>query len=422
VSLTDDLIDAYRTQSRPRRACGLCGSARLQSVVSLTPTPPAAAFATERTRAIDQPSYPLELGRCGDCGHVQLLHVVNRLNAAALAADPDSASAATCAELVAHAADLMALMPSAGSPLIVDIGCNDGTFLAAFEDAGWRVQGIDASANVAGAAVARGVATHANLFTHALAERIEEERGSASLVVAHRCFAEAADLIDVMDGVRALLSRDGLFAFETGYLGDVVVGGRVDAVTHATLDYHSVRPLKRFLASCDMELIHVTHSSAHRGGVLRGLAQRTGGPRAADASVARWIDDEARRRLHDVDTLQAFAHRIEAARAACRAERRALPAGCRLAGYGADPGTTTLLYHLGFGADDIDFIVDGRERRRGLFTPGLHIPILPPDALAERRPDAVIVLSDSSDAEMSDRLSAFRGAGGRVLRPLAAPA
>jgi SAM-dependent methyltransferase len=421
MSVTDDLIDAYRTQSRPRRACGLCGSSTLQSVVSLTPTPPAAALASARTRDVDQPCYPLDLGRCEDCGHVQLLHIVNRLNAAALAADPDGESATTCAERAAHARDLMALMPSAGEPLVVDIGCNDGTFLAAFDDAGWRVQGIEASANVAGAAIARGVATHANLFTHALAERIEEERGPASLVVAHHCFAEAADPVEFMDGVRALLSRDGLFAFEVRYLGDIVAGGRVNAVTHATLDYHSVRPLKRFLASCDMELIHVQHAS-HLGGVLRGLAQRTGGSRNADASVARWIDDEERRRLHDADTLQAFAHRIETARAAFRAECRALPPACRLAGLGAGPGTTTLLYHLGLGADDIEFIVDGVQRRHGLFTPGRHIPILAPDALTERRPDAVIVLTDMRDAETAACLSAFRDSGGSVLEPLAAPA
>jgi hypothetical protein len=53
---------------------------------------------------------------------------------------------------------------------------------------------------------------------------------------------------------------------------------------------------------------------------------------------------------------------------------------------------TTLLYQFHLGGL-LDFLVDDNPVRHNLFSPGHHIPVLPSEALNERRPDCVVILA-----------------------------
>jgi hypothetical protein len=406
---------------RRRDRCSLCRGGDLVAAVSLTPTPPGNGFVSRRSLDAPQPCYPLDLALCNGCGHVQLLDIVNRIEAVARPADAVAASPPALARLQAAAEALIDRLARRGEPLVIDLGSNDGSFLQVFKDRGWRVQGVEPAANVAGQAILAGIPTHPGLFMPSIALRIAEERGPALLVTAEQCFAEAEDPFEMMAGVHLLLAPDGLFVFEVAYLGAIIEHGLFDRITHADLDYHSVAPLRDFFAACDMELIRVERTDSHHGG-LRGLVQRLGGPYAADASVEALIAEEARLGLGQLSTLARFAERIAATRSRLRADvRRWRAAGKRIAGYGAGPHATTLLYHLGLDSGVIDFIADDSERKHGLYTPGLHIPVLPAEALDAERPDIVLMLAWGHADAIRQRHAAFIAAGGTFVQPLPLP-
>ncbi len=79
------------------------------------------------------------------------------------------------------------------------------------------------------------------------------------------------------------------------------------------------------------------------------------------------------------------------------------------------------MYHFGIGPETIEFIVDDSPLKQRLFTPGLHVPVLPVDELYRRRPDDVIVLAwnfaDSILAAHDD----LRRLGVRFIIPLPVP-
>ena len=54
--------------------------------------------------------------------------------------------------------------------------------------------------------------------------------------------------------------------------------------------------------------------------------------------------------------------------------------GARLCGYGAP------------GKDFVDFTVDRNPYKHGRYTPGMHIPILPVEAINEYKPDYLLIL------------------------------
>ncbi len=401
-----------------RGTCRLCGGARLGLVLSLAPTPPANAFVP--TEALDrvQPTIPLDVFLCQDCCHAQLLDVVDP----AVLFENYVYVSGTSPVFVRHFENyadviLARFAPAAGS-LVVDIGSNDGTLLGFFQRAGMRVLGADPARDIARDATARGIETLATFFTPALATGICRERGAAAIVTANNVFAHADDLAGMVEGVRGLLEPGGVFVFEVSYLVDVYEKTLFDTIYHEHLAYHAVKPLQPFFAANGMQLIDALRVESH-GGSLRGIAQPAGGPRPVAESVDRLIALEESLGVDGPAAFERLSARIEAVKRDLTSMLRDLKAGGRtIAGFGAPAKATTLMYHLGIGPDIVDFIVDDSPLKQGLYSPGLHIPILPAQAIYERRPDYLVILAWNFADPIIAKHTAFREAGGKFIVPL----
>src|SRR5262249_46697849 len=92
--------------------------------------------------------------------------------------------------------------------------------------------------------------------------------------------------------------------------------------------------------------------------------------------------------------------------------------GKRIAGFGAPAKATTLMHHFALGPDILDFIVDDSPLKQGLFSPGYHIPVLPPAAIYERKPDYLLVLAWNFAESIMAKHQRFREAGGKFIVPL----
>jgi SAM-dependent methyltransferase len=403
---------------RHRENCRLCGGANLTRVLSLAPTPPANAFVDAAALDEEQPVFPLDLWFCEDCAHVQLLDVV----------EPEVLFGSyvyvsgTSPIFVKHFEDYAdwAVREFELTPedLVVDVGSNDGTLLKPFQRHGLRVLGVDPAREIARQATEAGIETMAAFFDVDIAARIRAEHGAARCITANNVFAHIDDLGSVVDAVRTLLADDGVFVFEVSYLVDVYEKTLFDTIYHEHLDYHSVQPLVGFFARHGMRLVGAHRVSSH-GGSLRGVARPDTWKGSEDASVAELGALERRVGLDQAETLIAYGARIEALGTELRALVSDLKgAGKRLAGFGAPAKATTLMYQFGLGPDEIDFIVDDSSLKQGLYTPGLHIPVLPSDAIAERRPDYLIVLAWNFAEPIMAKHRAFREAGGHFIVPL----
>jgi SAM-dependent methyltransferase len=387
-------------------------------VLELTPTPPANTFVDEAAKDVEQACFPIDVFFCAGCAHVQLLDVVDP----GLLFENYVYVSGTSPSFVEHFDDyandiIERFKPPAGS-LVVDIGSNDGTLLAAFKARRLRVLGIDPARDIAARANEVGIETIADFFSQKLAAEIRLRVGAADVITANNVFAHADDLGGIVAGVRELLSPGGVFIFEVSYLANVVADTLFDTIYHEHLAYHSVKPLKKFFAAASMVLFAVERVESH-GGSVRGMAGLTGGPHEADGSVADLIALEEEMGLDQAETFRNFAADIGALGARLKALVTHIKAeGKSIAGFGAPAKATTLMYHFGIGAEDLDFIVDDNPLKQGLYTPGIHIPVLASDALYERKPDYVIILAWNFAETIIDKHSAFLEAGGRFIVPL----
>ena len=93
-------------------------------------------------------------------------------------------------------------------------------------------------------------------------------------------------------------------------------------------------------------------------------------------------------------------------------------AGKRVWGYGAPAKGNTLLNYCGVRSDLIDSTVDRSPHKQGRFLPGTHIPILAPEAIAQAKPDYLLILPWNLKDEIVQQMAHIRAWGGRFVVPI----
>jgi hypothetical protein len=92
--------------------------------------------------------------------------------------------------------------------------------------------------------------------------------------------------------------------------------------------------------------------------------------------------------------------------------------GRTVVGYGAPGKGNTLLNYCGIRTDFVEYTVDRNPYKHGKFLPGTHIPIFPPERIAETRPDYVLILPWNLREEIVTQLAYIREWGGRFVVPI----
>ncbi len=368
---------------RRRDNCRLCLSPEVKVAVPLRPSPVAGDYPRDADRSAGLPAYPMDLYLCLECGHLQLLDVVDPQ---VLFGDYTYVTASSLG-LVEHFLQQARQVAERVTPgPVVEIGSNDGTLLKHFVQVGFGpVVGVDPAGRLAQGG---GVTTRCEWFTRELARELRAELGPVKVVAANNVFAHTDDLGGMADGVAALLADDGLFVFEVSYVRDIVERMLFDTVYHEHLCYHAVRPLARFLAAHGLELCEVQRIPT-KGGSLRGFARLPRGA-APHPSVAELVQAEEEAGLLTLACYQQFSARIESAGRALRERLQAT--GGRVAGYGASHTVTTLVHQYQL-QDFLDFLVDDNPAKQGTYCPGTRLQVLPSADLYRERPEVVVILA-----------------------------
>jgi SAM-dependent methyltransferase len=399
--------------------CLVCGRPEPRLFLDLGSTALANKFLGEDELKAFEPAYPLRVGFCPECTHVQLL---DRVPPHAMFDDYlyiSSASETLKRHFDEVSRTLIHRLKLGAGGLIVDIGCNDGTLLDAFRrnSAGTRVVGVDPAHNLAQHVAHLGIPRYETLFTEGAAKRIREERGAANLITATNTFPHIQDLQDFVAGLRALLAPGGTFVGEAHYLGDILDQVAFDTVYHEHVSYWALGPIMRLMSDNGMEVVDVERLPIHHG-QLRFFVQRKG-EGVVSESVGQLLAQEEARGLRDFRTFVKFADSVGRIRRELTEKLDELNgSGRRVVGYGAPAKGNTLLSYLQLGTDRLEYIVDKSPLKQGRYTPGMHIPVVPPSRLMADRPDYVLLLAWNFQDEVLEQQAEYRGIGGRFITPV----
>ncbi|HWO42621.1 MAG TPA: class I SAM-dependent methyltransferase [Candidatus Eisenbacteria bacterium] len=399
-----------------RAPCLVCGALDVAVFLDLGDTALANHFLRADELGPGEAKYPLRIGFCPHCNHVQLTERVAPEAMFEHYLYVSSASETLKGHLDDLARELVARYRLGANDLVVDIGCNDNTLLRSFRRFGVRVLGIDPAANLAEFA-GEDIPRYTGFFGSAAAGTIVSTWGHAALVTATNTFPHIQDLQDFVDGILTVLRPGGALVMEMHYLLDLLEQAAFDTIYHEHVSYWALGPMQRLFEAHGMEIVDAERLSLHHG-QLRVHVQRRG-ERGVCERVGQIVAAEGRAGLNRFETYAGFARRALKIKHELHGTLCALARiGRRVAGYGAPAKGNTLLGFLNIGPEILPYIVDRSPLKQGLYTPGTHIPVVAPDRLLSDQPDYLLLLAWNFADEILAQQAEYRKRGGKFMVPL----
>jgi hypothetical protein len=379
--------------------------------------PPANMFVRPDELDREQPSFPLNTQVCLQCGLIQVADQIPADFFRHYLYVPSGAST-----MHTHFAELAATLEKrAKGELIVDIGCNDGLMLGAANGNGSKTLGVDPAANLAKIARERGVDVHVAYFNSESAAEVRDSHGPARVIVTTNTFNHIGDLHGFMEAVMVLLDEFGTLVVEVPWAKAIVETNEFDNVYHEHVSEMSLLSNVKLGEFFDLDVVDVQKLPVHGGSMRIFMRRRAAGETPAPI-VAQMLAEERAAGLLKQSTYDEFARRVEEMKVDLLRMLADLKAqNLKVAGYGAPAKGNTLLNYFDIGTETLEYLVDRNPLKQGMFSPGKKIPIYGPEAIAERKPDVLLVLAWNFFDEIREQQAEFEAAGGRFLVPLPTP-
>jgi len=403
--------------SRAHR-CRLCGAELTRTFVDLGMSPLCESYVAEGQLDEAEIFYPLNVRLCDACLLVQLPAYVPGEDIFSDYAYFSSYSDSWVAHAKQYAEAMIGRLELTPDSLVTEVASNDGYLLQHFQAAGIPVLGVEPAANVAEAARARGVRTEVQFLGAETGRAIARQYGRADLVAANNVFAHVPDIRGFAAGLRALVKDEGTVTLEFPHLLRLIERRQYDTIYHEHFSYLSLLTSSTALATAGLRVVDVDELDTH-GGSLRVYArpEECGGEPTERVKAVLAAEESAG--LHTVQGHEGFAPAVLKIKTDLLGFLlTAASEGRSVAGYGAPGKGNTLLNHCGIRSDLLSYTVDRSPFKQGKFLPGTHIPIYPPERLAETQPDYIVVLPWNLREEISHQLSYVGSWGGKLVFPI----
>jgi SAM-dependent methyltransferase len=368
--------------------CRVCDSTDLEHVIDLGEQPWCNNFLKKEDIG-KEPYYPLRVLYCHRCGTSQLDFTVKK---EVMFGDHTYLSGVT-RSLSDHFADVAReiderFFRSKAEKSILDIGSNDGTQLKHFLALGYDVLGVESSKKTAQIANSAGVATLNAFFNLETMKTIERQFDAFN---AAGVFFHLEELHSVCEAIKWGLKPDGVFVVQFLYMKSIIGNLAFDQIYHEHLLYYTLATIETLLSRHGLAMFDSRLAPIHGGSIVGFISHA--GARPVSTRLAAMRAQEQASGCNTIEAYRDFDRRIKQMKeenlAYLDAARRA---GKRVFGFGAPVKGNTMLNYFGAGPDRIECLVEKNRLRRGLYSPGMHIPIVIEDELGEP-PDIYYVLA-----------------------------
>jgi 2-polyprenyl-3-methyl-5-hydroxy-6-metoxy-1,4-benzoquinol methylase len=377
------------------------------------------SYVTPERRNQMEPFYPLHVYVCHRCFLVQLEEYVSPETIFSEYAYFSSFSDSWLTHSEAYTEKVVDRFQINKNNLVVEIASNDGYLLQYFVAKDIPVLGIEPAANVAEAAVEKGVPTLVKFFGENTARELADKGTYADLLIGNNVLAQVPDLCDFIKGMKVILHPKGVLTMEFPHLVRLMVENQFDTIYHEHFSYFSFITVEKIFAAFGLTIFSVEEIPTH-GGSLRIYVRHTeDDSKAVSQCVVDLRDREEAEGIRRLETYYEFDQRVkETKRKLLEFLIQSKREGKSIAGYGAPGKGNTLLNYCGIRTDFIDFTVDRNPYKQGKYLPGTHIPIYHPNKIEQTRPDYVLILPWNLREEIMEQLSYIRQWGGKFVVPI----
>ncbi len=368
--------------------CRVCDSENLELALDLGQQPWGNNFLTPE-QVGKEPFYPLHVVFCHDCRTAQLDHTVkkeimfgNHTYLSGMTRTLDNHFEKAAREVDAR------FFAGRKEKSVFDIGSNDGTQLKHYKELGYEVLGVESSVRTAKIANEMGITTLNKFFN---LEAARELNRKFDVINASGIFFHLEELHSVTDGIRELLADDGVFVVQFIYMKTAMENLAFDQIYHEHLLYYTLETIEKLLSRHGLSMFDAYLSPIHGGSIMGFVTHKEKAKKSE--RLQRMLEEEKAAQTNEFSTYLKFAKDVETLRAReLEYLGAAKKAGKTIYGFGAPVKGNTLLNYFKTGTKYFDCLVEKNPLRKGLFSPGMHIPIELEGEL-EKLPDIYYVLA-----------------------------
>ncbi len=377
------------------KKCRICSNSDLVSVVDLGELYLTGVFPLQKTETLSKG--PLRLVKChgGEnvCGLLQLEHSYDLEQ---LYGDNYGYRSGLNASMVSHlqvkVAEILERCDLNKGDLVIDIGSNDGTTLAAFPEY-LQLAGIDPTGEKFRSFYEKHIALIPEFFSSDLITSFYPGN-KAKVVTSFSMFYDLEDPINFACQVARILDPyTGIWMLEQSYMPLMLERTAYDTICHEHLEYYGLKQIVWLMDKAGLEVVDVKLNDVNGGSfsviVAHKGSRHTDIEKVADSLIA----SEQSKGLSNLEPYKQFACRAEENKQSIQDfVQMAKREEKRVCGLGASTKGNVILQYCGFGLDDIEVIGDVNKDKHGALTPGTWIPIEAEEIVLESKPDYLIVL------------------------------
>jgi SAM-dependent methyltransferase len=413
------ILEGKNIKENNEAKCRFCGNSLKHTFVDLGMQPLCESYVGSDQKNKMEPFYPLHTYVCDSCFLVQLEEYVAPKEIFSEYAYFSSYSDAWLKHAENYVEMITRKLGLTENSLVMEIGSNDGYLLQYFVQKGIPVLGLEPAANVAEAAVKKGVKTLVKFFDLETARELTRDQKCPDLMIGNNVLAQVPDLNSFIESMKLVLKPSGVITMEFPHLRRLMEGNQFDTIYHEHFSYFSFITAEKIFAAHSLTIYDVEELPTH-GGSLRIYARHLEDEsKPVTESVTKLRELELSEGFADLNKYFSFAERV-------RETKRKLLSflinlkriGKSIVGYGAPGKGNTLLNYCGIRTDFLDYTVDRNPYKQGKYLPGTHIPIFNPSKIKETKPDYVLILPWNIKEEIMNQLSYIGDWDGRFLVPI----
>jgi SAM-dependent methyltransferase len=300
---------------------------------------------------------------------------------------------------------------------ILDIGCNDGTFLKNFRT-DLNIYGVDPARNPTKLIKNKRIRLINNFFSRKNLEKHGVKKETFKLITSISMFYDVDDPVRFIDDIKFFLKDDGIWIVEMNYLGKMIVDQTFDMIGHEHLTYFSILSFKNLIKKRGLFINSVTKNEIN-GGSIRLFISKI---KYSDKSVMNLERFENKIKLKSFLTYRKFNNKIKIYKKKLRSIVLKLYRNKqKIAVLGASTRGNTILQFCNLNSRYFIGASDRNPMKNRLFMSGSHVQIFNEDFVRKLKPDIMFVLPYFYKNELIDRELLFLKQGGKFIIPLPKP-
>jgi methylation protein EvaC len=286
---------------------------------------------------------------------------------------------------------------------IIEIGCNDGTFLQNVVEKKIKHLGVDPSKNVVEKAQEKGINAVAEFYSYDTSKTIDEKYGKAIRIFASNVICHIPDMHDFLRGIKNNLSLEGEFIFEEPYLLSMLKKTSYDQLYDEHVYMFSLISIQKLAEMHELILVDAIPQDTH-GGSMRYVLKHLNTRQKLSSRGLTLLNEEITFGLDKLQTYRTFAKNCETRKHEFVKLLQSLKLDNKVVGgYAATSKSTTILNYCGIDKNLISFISDSTPEKIGTVAPGSNILVISHEEMREIKPDYLVLFAWNHEKEIMEK-------------------